>query len=428
MFEIVEAVADFWPAITAMLCLIVASGFFSGSETALFYLSHDELRTLRSGRSRERAVAALLSEPERLLTAVLFWNLVINLTYFSVSLVVSQGLNQAGHPVLAIGFSLCGLVLIILFGEVLPKSTAVVMRHGVATLIIWPLSSSVRVLDPVTPAFRHLTRLARRTFWPHIRREPYLEAEDLEQAVENSQLTPEVIRHERQVLGNILDLSEITAEEVMRPRGTYPTLPTPIRLEDLNGELPPSGYIAVHRGGGDSIDGVISLNDLTAVQGGALDAASEDVVHVPWCANLADTLQRLRDGFLRVASVVNEYGETIGIVTYEDIIDTILMPEPSRARRLLRREPVQEVQPGCYHVDGITTLRYLCRRLGLEYVPAADGLVTVVGMLHEQLEQMPEVDDCCHWHGYEFRVTEVRNRGAVRVMVTESKQRASSDF
>ncbi|MCH8243921.1 MAG: DUF21 domain-containing protein [Planctomycetes bacterium] len=408
--------------------LIVASGFFSGSETALFYLSHDEMRTLQSGRSRERAVASLLSEPDRLLTAVLFWNLVINLAYFSVSLVVSYGLNNADHPLVAVGFSVFSLLLIIVFGEVLPKSIAVVMRHGLATLVVWPLSAAVRVLDPVTPALRHLTRLARRTFWPHIRREPYLEAEDLEQAVANSQLTPEVIRHERQVLHNILDLSEITAEEVMRPRGTYPTLPTPIRLGDLNGEVPPSGYVAVQQSGGDSIEGVISLNDFTAIRSGSLDSAIEDVVHVPWCANLADTLQRLRDRFLSVASVVNEYGETIGIVTYEDIIDTILMPEPSRARRLLRREPVQEVQPGCYHVDGITTLRYLCRRLGLEYVPAADGLVTVVGMLHEKLEQMPVVDDCCYWRGYEFRVTDVRNRGEVRVMVTKGKQQTISEL
>ncbi|MBT4867761.1 MAG: DUF21 domain-containing protein [Planctomycetaceae bacterium] len=419
MPEFIDAVVPLWPAIAAMGCLIVASGFFSASETALFYLSHDELRAMRGGNSRERAVAALLSEPDRLLTGVLFWNLVINLTYFAVSVVVAHDLHIAGQSAAMAGvFSLLSLILIILCGEVIPKSMAVVMRRTLATLLVWPLSAAVRAIDPLTPQFNQLTRMARRTFWPHVTREPFLETDDLERAIDNSQLTAEVIRHERQVLHNVLDLSEIAAEEVMRPRGTYPTLPSPIRLEDLAGQVPPSGYIAVQAQRSEGIEGVIPLGRFTAVSADALDAAAEEIVHVPWCANLADTLQLLRNRLLSVASVVNEYGETVGIVTYEDIVDTILSHQPSRARRLLSREPVQEVQPGRFRVDGITTLRYLCRRLELQYTPTTDGLVTVAGLLHEQLEHLPQIGDRCVWHGYEFEVTEAKDRGEVRVMVS----------
>jgi len=419
MSEFIDAVLVLWPAMAAMACLIVTSGFFSASETALFYLSHDELRAMRGGNSRERAVADLLSDPDRLLTGVLFWNLVINLTYFAVSVVVAHDLHSAGQSATAAGvFSLLSLMLIILFGEVLPKSTAVVMRRRLATLVIWPLSAAVRIIDPLTPTFNQLTRMARRTFWPHVAREPFLETDDLERAIDNSQLTAEVIQHERQVLHNVLDLSEISAEEVMRPRGTYPTLPAPIRLADLAGKVPPSGYIAVQARNSEEIEGVIPLGRFTAVSADPLDAAAEEIVHVPWCANLADTLQLLRDRLLSVASVVNEYGETVGIVTYEDIVDTILAHQPSRARRLLAREPVQQVQPGRFRVDGITTLRYLCRRLELQYTPTTDGLVTVAGLLHEQLEHLPKIGDRCVWRGFEFEVTEAEQRGEVRVMVS----------
>jgi len=419
MSEFINAVVDLWPAIAGMGCLIVASGFFSASETALFYLSHDELRAMRGGNSRERAVAALLSEPDRLLTGVLFWNLVINLTYFAVSVVVAHDLHTAGQSAAMAGvFSLLSLILIIVCGEVIPKSTAVVMRRTLATLLVWPLSAAVHVIDPLTPKLNQLTRMARRTFWPHVTREPFLETDDLERAIDNSQLTAEVIRHERQVLHNVLDLSEIAAEEVMRPRGTYPTLPAPIRLDDLAGKVPPSGYIAVQARDSEDIDGVIPMGRFTAVSADALDAAAVENVHVPWCANLADTLQLLRNRLLSVASVVNEYGETVGIVTYEDIVDTIIAHQPSRARRLLSREPVQEVQPGRFRVDGITTLRYLCRRLELQYTPTTDGLVTVAGLLHEELEHLPQIGDRCMWHGYEFEVTEAKQRGDVRVMVS----------
>jgi CBS domain containing-hemolysin-like protein len=115
--------------------------------------------------------------------------------------------------------------------------------------------------------------------------------------------------------------------------------------------------------------------------------------------------------------VVNEYGETIGVVTYDDLIDTILGESPSRTRRVLRREPMLEVAPGRYHVDGMTTLRFLSERLGTEYEPTADGLLTVAGMLHEEFERLPLPGDECAWNGWTFRVIEVARRGRVRVMV-----------
>ena len=77
-----------------------------------------------------------------------------------------------------------------------------------------------------------------------------------------------------------------------------------------------------------------------------LEAAAEEVVHVPWCTDVAYTLQLMRERFCSLASVVNEYGETVGIVTNEDIVDTMLMPQSSRAKRLLRREPVLKLLPG----------------------------------------------------------------------------------
>lgn len=407
------------PGLAAMMCLVLASGFFSASETALFYLSHDELRTLRVGRPNERAAAVLLANPDRLLTAILFWNLVVNLIYFATSVVVTQRLVASGENAIGAAFGIAALFGIILFGEVLPKSIAVVYSRRLASLISWPLAAAVRVLDPLLPALSYTTLVVRRTFWPHIVREPYLQAEDLERAVEASNLSNQVIQRERQVLHNILDLSEITAEEVMRPRGTYITLPPPVHRADLKGEVSPGDFVAIQEDESEDIESAIPLASFSSLPEKHLEHAAEDVVHVPWCARLADTLELLRNRFCSVATVVNEYGETIGVVTYEDIIDTVLAPEPSRAKRLLRREPVVELEPGRFQVEGITTLRYLCRRLGIEYEPASEGLVTVAGMLHEELEHIPVVGDHCTWRGYRIEVMEVSNRAPLRVLLTK---------
>lgn len=401
-----------------MLGLMLVSGFFSASETAFFYLSHDELRSFRVGKPRERLVAELLLDADRLLTAVLFWNLLINLTYFAVSVVLAQRLAEAGHPVAAALFGVASLFAIIVCGEVFPKTMAVVFRSRLAARVSWPLAAAVRLFDPIAPFFLAITRFARRVFWPHVTREPYLEPDDLEQAVENTELSDDVAEQERQVLHNILDLSEIGVEEVMRPRGTYVALTPPVSLSDLTERGLMSDYFVIRAGGSEEIDRAIATSNLSFLPEEHLETIAEEVVHVPWCANLAYTLGLLREQFCSVASVVNEYGETVGIVTYEDIIDTILEPQPSRAKRLLRREPVLEIAAGKYHVEGITTLRYLCMRLEIDYEPASDGSVTVAGMLHDQLERMPVVGDECTWKGYLVRVIDVSKRGQLRAMLS----------
>jgi len=409
-------VSLWFPGVTAMLGLIVASAFFSASETALFFLSHDELRSMRVGSARERLAASLLRRPDRLLTAVLFWNLVVNLSYFAVSVFVAQRLVAAGHAAFAATFSVVSLFAIILMGEVVPKSGAVVFRRPLASLVSIPLAVAVRVLDPVTPLLGRLTLLARRAFWPHLAREPVLNADDLERAVEASELKHESILHERQVLHNVLDLSEISAEEIMRPRGTCLSLPAPIHLADLDGEYPESGYVLVQAADSEDVEQAIPLGEFSVVPELHLEQAAEDVVCVPWCASLANTLQLLRDRFCGIAVVVNEYGETIGIVTYEDVIDTLLSPEPSRAKRVLRREPVLEVSPGNYHVEGMTTLRYLCRRLGLDFQPSPEGVMTVAGMLHEELEHLPVVGDEIDWRDYRIKVIASDRPGRLRAL------------
>ena len=413
MIALIDTIAIWFPGALALLALICASGFFSGSETAIFYLSRAELRQFSKGKSSEQIVAALAADADRLLTAVLFWNLLINLSYFAVSGVIAKELADEGQTAAAGFFTVGSLLAIILFGEVLPKSLSIVFRKKIAILVSWPLAFSIRVLDPVIPLLQKISRLMRRPFWPHIQKESYLHSEDLERAVDASGASEEVIRHERQILHNILDLSEILVEEAMRPRGTYLTFNMPLQLEDLTRITPNTDYIILRKQGVDSeeIDRIISLSELSSFSTSSLNKKSKRVIHVPWCSNLADVYTRFQAEECNFASVVDEYGETIGIVAFDDIIDTILSPEPSRARRILRRDPVREVEPGVYHVEGITTLRYLCRKLQQEYEIADDGLLTVAGMFHEKLERIPEVGDVCDWQGYQLEVIEVRKLG-----------------
>ncbi|MFT5092078.1 MAG: putative hemolysin [Planctomycetaceae bacterium] len=404
---------------SAMLCLLIGSGFFSASETALFFLSTEEIQAFqRNDRPSERIVVALLKQPDRLLTAVLFWNLLINLSFFAVGVVISGKLMSTGNNTAAGVFGLLNLSLMIVFGEVVPKSSAVMFRQPLARLVSFPLAFAVQIFDPLAPTFGSVTRTLRRVFWPEIKREQYLHPEDLEQAIENSAGNKSVLLQERQVLHNILNLSEIQAEEVMRPRGTYRAIAAPVHLSDLANTPIPADYLVILAEEGDDVVGAVPLASFTVLARQNLEDAAEDVIHVPWCAPVAQVLQRLEDASLSLASVINEYGETIGVVTYEDIVDSIVSAEPSRARRVLQRDPVLVVGPDSWHVDGMTSLRYLSRRLNIGFEPEVDGQVTVAGIFHEQLQRMPELDDKCHWQSYELTIVEMTSRQHFLVLVT----------
>lgn len=409
---------DLWlPGVIAMLALVAASGFFSASETALFSLSRDEVREFRMGKARERLVASLLRDPDRLLTAILFWNLLINLSYFAVSVVVSNRLLNAGQQLAAGAFGMLSLLTIIVGGEVIPKSLAVVIPRGLSMWVVYPLAIAVRLLDSVGPTFNRISRLARRTFWPHVKREPYLHADDLERAVDLSSQDQQVVHHERQILHNILDLSEIQVEEVMRPRGSYVTLEQGCTLADFGRETPPGDCVLLQEPDSENLEEMLPLVQVAHLPEEELLRKTEPVLYVPWTANLAYTLQLMTRKFSHVASVVNEFGENIGIVTYDDIMDSVIAPEPSRARRVLRREPVLEVAPGKYHVAGMTTLRYLARRLDLDFEPTSESQLTVAGLLHEEFERFPQIGDECVWEGFRFKVIDADRRGKLRAIV-----------
>ena len=408
-----EGLVVYSPWLVAMAVLVVLSGFFSASETALFFLGRDQVRAFRHGNRRERLVAALLDQPDRLLTAILFWNLAINLIFFALSSVISVEIEITRGPVAGGLFALVSLLVLIFFGEVIPKSLALILRGWLARFIGAPLALAVRVIDPLAPTFRFVTLLFRRLFWPNLKVEPYLAPEDLAAAVDFSTQDAVLSESERLVLDNILDLSEIRAEEIMRPRGSYRLFRPPVSRGDLGPELPPSGYVLIAEPGGEEIASAVSLTSLPDLPKEHLEHFAERTVFVPWCASGARVLQEMREKVTSVAVVVNEYGSTIGVVTYQDLLDTIFRSEASRTQRLLKRRPIRSVGPGRTLVEGITTLRRLAEHFGVAYRPGRT--ITLAGYVQEQLQRIPQPGDACRWEGYDVKVVQVGSRGRLLI-------------
>jgi len=122
----------------------------------------------------------------------------------------------------------------------------------------------------------------------------------------------------------------------------------------------------------------------------------------------------------RVAAVVNEYGETVGILTLDDIFQTIFGPEPSRSERLLRRPAIVQVDENRWEVNGITSLRRLARHFGVARPPSKS--VTVEGVIQETLERLPQVGDVCRFGPFQFKVLEASSRGQLRVELSLTEE------
>ncbi|MEZ6135884.1 MAG: hemolysin family protein [Pirellulaceae bacterium] len=407
-----------WAYLPGILALLALSGFFSGSEAAYFSLTLTERQSLAKGNRGSRIAHALLNRSERLLMGILFWNLAINISYFSlVSRIALTIEAQPNNHSAAAMVTLGALILIVIVGEFGPKSLAVMYPIAVAQWVAVPLAVAIRVLDGILPMIKFVNEASRRVLWPGLKPEAYLELADLDRAVELSAEDRTLFEQESQVLRNIIQLGEIRVEEWMRPRTQYRSFQPPISFKQLGGQRTPSGYMLVSDRSGREIVGVIDLKTLRPHQTDDLEAYKQPLVIVPWCATMADVLAKLISHNRRVAAVVNEFGETVGILTREDIFDAVLQIQSNESHREFARAEVYPDPDGedAWIATGMTKLRKLERVL--EHRISDTTNLTVGGIVQEQLHRLPEVGDICQVDDLSFEVIEAGLRGEILVRI-----------
>ncbi len=404
------------PWLIAMGILVLCSAFFSSSEAALFYLGRKDRLKMAEGSRTQRMAIALLGDSDRLLTAVLLWNLLANLAYFTISSIICIRLKESGQPTAAVTFAFGTLLTLIVLSEMLPKSLCVLKPRAAAAFLAAPLTLMVRIADPILPGLRMANLLSRRLLFPNFQPEPYLCVGDLERAVQLSTSDAALLEQEQNVLQNIVSLSEIRADELMRPRTQFMSFRPPVSFSDLGGNMPPSGYLLVTEPDSDEVASAIDLRSLSSIPAEHLEYHAEPVVYIPWSVNVAEAFETMRDRDRQVAVVVNEHGETIGVLTFEDILDTIFSHAPSRSKRLLKRMPIRQHAPGVWLLTGMTSLRRLVKHFGVQPPPGKS--VTVAGVVQEILERFPEAGDTCRWGPFRFEVVEVPKRGQIVVRLT----------
>jgi CBS domain containing-hemolysin-like protein len=175
----------------------------------------------------------------------------------------------------------------------------------------------------------------------------------------------------------------------------------------LQGNVPPGGYLLITEPDTDEIASAIPLDRYTGNSDSTVwDAQSNPVVYVPWRMKASHVLETLQKEKKEVAAVVNEYGETIGILTFDDLAYSIFAIVPSRSRLLFNQAPVRCNGEGRWLVSTMVTLRRIERYFHVE-LPEHEPS-TVGGILEEMLEHFPQEGDQCDWGPFHWHVL-VRN-------------------
>ena len=399
------------PFLSAMAVLIFFSAFFSSSEAALFSLRRKQRKILEKGNLAQSTAARLLQNPDRLLSAILFWNLVINLLYFVLGSIVSLKIEKhdEGGSTLAAMFAIVSLLMLIFCCEMLPKTVGVLLAIRLTNIVSLPLSVFVKLVDPIIPLLLTINRLSQRAIWPAIQAESKLDIADLERAILLSVKDAQLMEQETAVLKNIVQLSDIRADEWMRPRSHYQVFRPPVSLADLEGKVPPSGYLLIAEPDSDELEYAVRLHEAYTLGDFRLEQRANRVLFAPWCSTMAEVLDKMRSRDRDVTGIVNEHGETIGVLTIDDIMEAVFTYDPSRSKTVLDQKPIHHIRDNLWLVSGMTSVRKLEEFVDDE-LPRTKNL-TVGGVIQESLQRIAAPGDECEWGRFKFKVLEMPQRG-----------------
>jgi putative hemolysin len=325
------------PRFLAIAGLIVSAAFFSGSETALFSLSRvQKERMSRSTSAGDRLAVSLLRNPRRLIVTVLLGNELTNIVLSSLSATaVADLLHGYGAVALSAASTAITLPLILVLGEVTPKTVALSIAEGWARFASRPLAALALVLTPVrlllTAVAGLMTRVVGSPASAH-KQKPIDEAE-FRALVDAGSEEGELQAAERKLIHNVFQFGDKTISEIMTPAVKAFSLSYDLPFVRLLQEVARSGLsrIPIYRGKKDEVVGILFAKDLVGVSTGRLKGRSlKDLLRPPMYVPKTTKCDRLFREFQRtrthLALVVDEYGRLVGLVTMEDLLVALFGP------------------------------------------------------------------------------------------------------
>ena len=401
--------------IAVLVALVFVSGFFSGSEIAMFSVPESRIRAFRDqGRRGSRALMALREDQDRALITILIGNNLANIgaasmaTYAATTALGSAGVGVAtGVMTLAVLF----------FGEIVPKSFAASNADRVALLTAPLLMGLMRLLMPLVVPLQHLTRaVVPDTGTP----EPAATGAQIRALARMGFREGSIEQHESELIDRVFALDKTRAWEVMTPRVDIVAWPADLRLADIAEDLRtiPYSRIPVYGESLDEIRGVLYARDayqalISGVRDVPLSALAREPVWVPGTVTLVQLLEDFQNHRVHLGLVVDEHGGTDGLITLEDILEELVGEIDDETdvpqEQIVRRGRNAAVVPG--NID--------LREINHYFNTALPQLEhrTLNGYLLEEFGRVPDPGDSIERYGLRIEVISSSETHVVRALV-----------
>lgn len=413
---------SFWMSVISILVLLGLSGFFSGSETALTAASRARmLHYEKSGDRRAGIVSRLIQARERLIGALLLGNNLVNI--LASALATNVLLNLFGDAGVVYA-TLVMTALVLIFSEVLPKTWAITNPDRFALAVSPIVRLVVMLFGPVVMAVELIVRALLRLFGVYAQDGATLSAhEELRGTVDLQHMEGGLVKAERDRIGGLLDLADLEVSDVMVHRTKMMTLnadddPAKLISDAL---ASPHTRLPLWRGQTDNYIGVLHAKDLLrALARAGGDPSRIDVEQLaspPWFVPETTSLQDQLNAFLKrkahFALVIDEYGEVMGLVTLEDILEEIvgeISDEHDVELAGVRPQP-----DGSIIVDGSVPIRDLNR--ALDWRLPDDEATTIAGLVIHEARIIPDERQAFTFHGYRFTVLKREKNRLTRLRI-----------
>jgi len=406
-----------WAALTILL---LVSAFFSGSETGMMALNRYRLRHQRKKSAGARRAAKLLEKPDKLIGLILIGNNSVNiLAAIIANMLAIIYVGEAAAPWVATA-SLTILVLV--FSEVTPKTIAAQNPEWFAFKASHILKPLLQLFSPLVWMVNILTNgmVSLLGFDPKKDRDDGLDSEELKSLVDVS--GHKLSASHQEMLRGILDLENVTVEDIMIPRNEVKGLDLEENIDDLMSSILDSEYTRqpIYEGDINNIIGIFhgrKANHLLRsknITHSAIKRFSEEAYFIPESTTLTKQLLNFRQTKNRFAVVVDEYGEVQGLVTLEDILEEIVGDFTTNTA-----DEVEEVvvrSDGSYEINGAATIREINKATG--WTLPTDGPKTLNGLALEQLESIPDGNVSFLVDDYRFETEEINGTMIKKIGVT----------
>ena len=401
--------------ILVLVCLVFLSAYFSATETAFSSLNRIRLKNMASGGNRRAQTALSLSENyDELLSTILVGNNIVNIASASIAttLFVAALGGSAGPTVSTVVMT----VVVLIFGEVSPKSLAKENAESFAMFSAPLLRVLVVVLKPVNFLFTQLKKGLHKIF--RVKSDYSMTDSELLTIVEEAEQGGGIDEDEGAMLRNVIEFDDIEAIDIMTPRVDVEAVSFDAKKDDVAALFRSTGFsrLPVYKETIDSIIGVIHEKDFYSFVWDTqqeIDSIIKPAEFIPPSMKVSALLKSLQQSKSHIAVIIDEFGGTEGIVTLEDVLEELVGEIWDEHDRVVQ-QGFQKVKEGEYRVFCSADLDDL---FAFFHISCETEASTINGWILENLDRIPAEGDVFAYQGLTFTVARVENNRTEEVLV-----------